>query len=88
MQSQDITCLAWAKLHQLLAAATKKGSLVLFSVAELKREVFVGKHSRAITCADWSNSGLLAMAGLDNQARSLFACPKYVNLRNIGSNRT
>ena len=65
---QDITCLAWAKSDKVLSAATRKGTLVLFSLAEQKREVIAEKHGRTITCAAWSTSGLLAMAGRDNQA--------------------
>ena len=71
MQSQEITCIAWATSHRTLAAGTRKGSLVLFWMDQERRAAFTGKHGRAITGAAWSNSGLLALAGRDNQASLL-----------------
>lgn len=75
MQSQEITCLAWATSHRTLAAGTRKGSLVLFSMDQERRDALTGKHGRAITAAAWSNSDLLALAGRDNQARLLLCLP-------------
>lgn len=75
MQSQEITCLAWATSHRTLAAGTRKGTLVLFSMDQERRDAFTNKHGRAITGAAWSSSGLLALTGRDNQASLLPACP-------------
>ena len=67
LQAQTISCLAWSTKESTLAAATHQGSLVLFMVGLRKREVFPGKHSKAILCMAWSATGLLAMAGRDNK---------------------
>ena len=67
LQAQTISCMAWSMKEQTLAAATHQGSLVLFMVGLRKREVFPGKHSKAVTCLAWSATGLLSMAGRDNK---------------------
>ncbi|BDA43684.1 probable WD repeat-containing protein 19 [Coccomyxa sp. Obi] len=41
-RSQEITCLAWATSHRTLAAGTRKGTLVLFSMDEERRDAFTG----------------------------------------------
>lgn len=69
MQIQPLTCLAWSRTVQTIAAGTEKGSLVLFHVARRKREVVQGKHAKAITCMAWSATGLLAVAVRDSKAR-------------------
>ena len=69
MQAQPLTCLAWSRTEQTVAAGTEKGSLVLFQVGRRKREVVQARHAKAITCIAWSTTGLLAVAARDNKVR-------------------
>lgn len=64
---KDPTVIRWSKLGPQLAIGTAKGNLVLYNRDSRKLTPVQGKHSKRITCADWSTStNVLALGGQDN----------------------
>ncbi|MCJ1241738.1 WD repeat-containing protein 19, partial [Varicellaria rhodocarpa] len=71
MQAQEACVIAWAAQQQILAIGTSKGNLVLYNVGRYQKVPFMGKHTRAVLCAAWSNTDILAMGGSDKQVQHL-----------------
>jgi WD40 repeat protein len=64
---KDPTVIRWSKLGPQLAIGTAKGNLVLYNRDSRKLTPVQGKHSKRITCADWSTTtNVLALGGQDN----------------------
>ena len=68
-QAQEACVIAWAAAQQILAVGTSKGNLVLYNLARYQKVPFMGKHTRAVLCAAWSNTDLLAMGASDKQVK-------------------
>ncbi|KAF7987479.1 hypothetical protein HCN44_003241 [Aphidius gifuensis] len=60
-----LTCMTWSKNSCLLAVGTQKGHLSIYDHMNSRRIPILGKHKKKITCGEWSNEGLLALAGDD-----------------------
>ena len=67
MQAQEACTIAWASNQQILAVGTSKGNLVLYNLVRYQKVPFMGKHTRAVTCAAWSSNALLALGAADKQ---------------------
>lgn len=64
---KDPSLVKWSKMGPQLAIGTTKGNLVLYNKDSRKLTPIQGKHSKKITCGDWSSSSnVLALGGQDN----------------------
>ena len=64
---KDPSFIKWSKLGPQLAIGTAKGNLVLYNKDSRKITPVQGKHSKKITCGDWSSSSnVLALGGQDS----------------------
>ncbi|KAL3146553.1 hypothetical protein ABBQ32_000795 [Trebouxia sp. C0010 RCD-2024] len=66
-KAQEACVIAWAAEQQILAVGTSKGNLVLYNLARYQKVPFMGKHTRAVLCAAWSNTDILSMGASDKQ---------------------
>eukprot|EP00912_Choanoflagellata_sp_UC4_P001161 UC4_evm1s724 len=62
-----ITFCSWSSTS-ILAVGTKKGNLMMYNHKVAKKQVFLGKHSRRISCGLWSPHNTL---GLGSQDKSI-----------------
>ncbi|KAL0053124.1 hypothetical protein WJX82_001225 [Trebouxia sp. C0006] len=66
-KAQEACAIAWATNQQILAVGTSKGNLVLYNLARYQKLPIMGKHTRAVACAAWNNTEILAMGATDKQ---------------------
>ena len=62
---KGVTWLAWAQHAAVLACGTEKGNLLIYDSRKGRKIPIIGKHSKAITCGAWSESGMLALGSQD-----------------------
>lgn len=68
-QAQEACVIVWAAKQQILAVGTSKGNLVLYNLARYQKVPIMGKHTRAVLCAAWSDTDILAMGASDKQVK-------------------
>ncbi|KAL0039283.1 hypothetical protein WJX79_001413 [Trebouxia sp. C0005] len=66
-KAQEACAIAWATNQQILAVGTSKGNLVLYNLVRYQKVPIMGKHTRAVACAAWNNTEILAMGATDKQ---------------------
>ncbi len=75
VQAQEACAIAWATNQQILAVGTSKGNLVLYNLARYQKLPIMGKHTRAVACAAWNNTEILAMGATDKQVQYVVLPP-------------
>ncbi len=75
VQAQEACAIAWATNQQILAVGTSKGNLVLYNLARYQKVPIMGKHTRAVACAAWNNTEILAMGATDKQVQYVVLSP-------------
>lgn len=75
VQAQEACAIAWATNQQILAVGTSKGNLVLYNLARYQKVPIMGKHTRAVACAAWNNTEILAMGATDKQVPYVVLSP-------------
>lgn len=75
VQAQEACAIAWATNQQILAVGTSKGNLVLYNLARYQKVPIMGKHTRAVSCAAWNNTEILAMGATDKQVQYVVLSP-------------
>lgn len=63
---KDPSFLTWSRTGPQLAVGTAKGNLLIYNKSKKQKIPIVGKHSKAITCGDWSCKGNRLILGSDD----------------------
>ena len=62
---KDPSFMAWSRASAHLAVGTLKGNLLIYNASTFKTAHIAGKHSKKITCGQWSLDNKLALASHD-----------------------
>lgn len=64
---KDVVFVAWAPADKILAAVTQKGNLMLYNDWEKRKEKFMGKHNKRVSCGAWTAGGDLVLGSEDKR---------------------
>ena len=64
---KDVVFVAWSHTDKVLAAVTQKGNLMLYNDWEKRKEKFMGKHNKRVSCGAWTAGGDLVLGSEDKR---------------------